>query len=230
MFLNFKINILVENLNVNPNNFYAFGATVADTQLSDQNGLLELNGWKFFNTNYTNMFVNSNGILTFEQSFNMNNSLEFSLSVPIIAPFWSHINTTAGGQIFYRQSNSAIDLQKSKTDVALFDIRFSSFNPINCYIITWYQIAANGADIATNNTFQAVITTDSEKTFLIFNYDKLMWPNQKFSTDVFVGYSGGENRNSFQYEDSFTNRVTSISLKSNVNAKYPGKWVFRVDE
>ena len=74
---------------------------------------------------------------------------ENQISFPIIAPFWSDINTLVGGQIYYRESFCSCDFIQAQSEIA--NIYSNTFNPSRLYIITWHQVAAFYGGSAVNN-------------------------------------------------------------------------------
>jgi len=178
----------------------------------------------FFNKVYTKMFVYTNGLISFLSPINKNYSFDnyTPISTPLISPFWSDKNIIIGGQIYFRESFCSLDLNKAKSDIA--SIYSTTFNPLRLYIITWDQVAAYNGYSSLNNTFQVIIATDGNLSFLVFNFGIISWPNSQFRVNLFFGYNAGNNINYYSYPDSFTNNITNVAVKSNVNI--PGKWIF----
>ena len=107
----------------------------------------------FFNKVYSTIFINTNGFLSFLSPSNKQYSPQkYPISIPLISPFWSDINTLIGGRIYYRESSSPSDLNKAKSDIA--NVYATSFNPLRVYITTWDQVAAYGGSSSSNNTFK----------------------------------------------------------------------------
>ena len=212
---------------VQPDIVYSFGPNSSDISLPKNDdgsyGPIRLNfKLRFFDKIYSKVYVSTNGLISFLSPINKNYPLNNYISTPFISPFWSDINTLKGGQIYYRESFCSCDLYQAKTDIA--NIYSATFNPSRLYIITWDQVAAFNGNSSLNNTFQLVIATDGKLSFLIFNFGIMSWPNSQFTMNSFFGYNAGDNINYYSYPDSFTNNITNVAFKSNVNV--PGKWVF----
>jgi len=207
---------------------YPYGTGMCDTLVPKNDdgsiGPIDLGvPFPFFDKVYSTFYINTNGFLSFLSSNSKNfPSKKYPISIPLISPFWSDINTLIGGRIFYRESSSSSDFNQAKSDIA--NIYSSSFNPSRLYIITWDQVAANDGNSSINNTFQVVIATDGKISFLIFNFGIMSWPNSQFEMNSFFGYNAGDNINFYSYPDSFTNNITNVANSSNVNL--PGKWIF----
>lgn len=59
-------------------------------------------GINFYSTNYTSIFINSNGLITFDgPNIGYVPSGISSLAEPAIAPFWTDIDITSGGDIYW---------------------------------------------------------------------------------------------------------------------------------
>jgi hypothetical protein len=89
----------------------------------------------FFKNVFSNIYINTNGFISFLSPINKNLLPNKNpMSIPLISPFWSDINTIVGGQIYYRESFCSCDLYQAKTDIA--NIYSATFNPSRLYIIT----------------------------------------------------------------------------------------------
>jgi WD40 repeat protein len=209
---------------------YAYGVNSGDTALPKNDdgsyGPISLGvRLPFFNNVYSTIYVNTNGKITFSAPSSAYVAQRFPIATPLIAPFWTDINTNTGGQIFYRESSSSSDLSQAKSDIA--KAYFGAFNPTRLYIATWDQVAAYGGSSASNNTFQVVIATDGILSFLVFTFDQMSWPSSLLSsTNTNFGYNAGDNINFYSNPNSFTGNIKNVTLLSNVNV--PGKWIFMV--
>jgi hypothetical protein len=113
----------------------------------------------FFDKLYSIIFENTNGLISFLSPISKSYlAKKYPMSIPLISPFWSDINTIVGGQIYYRESFCSCDLYQAKSDIA--NIYSATFNPSRLYIITWDQVAAFNGNSSLNNTFQLVIATE----------------------------------------------------------------------
>ena len=150
----------------------------------------------FYNKVYSKIFINTNGFISFLPPSNKQFSPQkYPISIPLISPFWSDINTLIGGRIYYRESSSSSDLNQAKSDIA--NVYSASFNPSRLYITTWDQVAAYSGSSSVNNTFQVVIATDGKLSFVIYSFGSMSWPNGRFPISAFFGYNAGENATFF---------------------------------
>ena len=191
----------------------------------------------FFNKLYSSFHINSNGYITFQPPINpyfcdISNELitnseyrpcTFPTSIPVIAPFWSFLNTK-NGQIYYRESSNSTDLIQVKNDISRID---SSFNPTRVYIITWNKVPSiYYTNNYYTNTFQLVIATNGATSYMITNFQNMTFPNKESTLMALFGYNAGDNKTYFTHPNSFTYDLTNVAKTSNVNI--PGKWVHKL--
>lgn len=212
----------------NSTGFYSFGGAFGDTLCPKNDdgsfGPIKLGvSIPFFNNVYQNLFVNTNGVISFLFPINSSLPLTFPMLVPLIAVFWNDLNPLINGQIYYRESSSTSDLNQTKSDVLKAYPGLVSFSPSRAYIITWDRVSAYGGSSSATNTFQAVISTDGIASFLIFNFGSV----SLLSKSIQIGGNSGDGVNFYRFPDNLTISISSISTLSNVNV--PGKWVFKVD-
>ena len=91
--------------------------------------------------------MNSNGILSVGgEKFLFYRPSRFPLvSPPLIAPFWTDFNPSAGGNIYYRQTNDSDLLQAVESVVQDSDNEdLNSFSPTHLFIATWDEVPPFG--------------------------------------------------------------------------------------
>lgn len=125
-------------------------------------------GIKFFGDLYTEMWVNSNGLLTFESPDTSYQPEGLSgLDQPAIAPFWSDIDIDKGGDIFW-------DIDPDAGTIT----------------ITWLDVAPYYG--GGTNSFQVVLTSTGGVNFGIdFVYEDLSWSNGGFGVATAGVTDGG---------------------------------------
>jgi hypothetical protein len=76
------------------------------------------------------------------------------------------------------------------------------------------------------NTFQAVLATDGNKTFVLFLYQDIQW---RYGHRTAIGFSAGDRTRFFNLPESidFSKR---LQLESLSNVGRPGTFIFRVDQ
>jgi gliding motility-associated-like protein len=104
-------------------------ATVSSTELEAPGGFYELDNsfiaiptnddgsfgpialpfsYNLYGTNYEQVFINTNGNLTFEEANPVYSASGFPNDIPMVAPFWGDVDTSEGGNIYYKITNDAL--------------------------------------------------------------------------------------------------------------------------
>ncbi|XP_044291085.1 IgGFc-binding protein-like [Varanus komodoensis] len=195
----------------------------------------------FYGKKYSTLYVDNNGLISLGETVPVTSLTPDSLprdgGPPLIAPFWSDINTRAGGNVFWRQTQNPKLLDRCTTDINEYfpDIPFTA---TWAFIATWDRVAYFGSRSKKVNTFQAVLTTDGEKSFAIFNYASIQWTTGTVSgghpktglggTPAQAGFDNGDKINYYIIPGSRTPDILHLAEASNVNS--PGHWVYRVDQ
>ncbi len=78
------------------------------------------------------------------------------------------------------------------------------------------------------NDFQCVLTTDGERSFVIFNYGRIQWTTGTASRNVAaqVGFDSGNRVDFYNVNGSRTDAILLVNQKSNVGV--PGQFVFGI--
>lgn len=127
-------------------------------------------GINFFGTDYTSLYLNSNGLITFDSpqtSYTPSGITE--LDEPAIAPFWSDVDVDKGGEIYW-------DVDEDNGQIT----------------ITWANVAPyQNAGSGETNSFQVVLTNDGNGDFTVkFVYEDIQWTNG-YTGDATVGVTDG---------------------------------------
>ena len=86
------------------------------------------------------------------------------------------------------------------------------------------------------NTFQCILATSEEASFVMFLYDKLQWTTGGFAggigglggTEALAGYNAGDSVNFHTIDGSLTPNIVKLARTSNVGM--PGTWIFKVGQ
>ncbi|XP_048368680.1 alpha-tectorin isoform X2 [Sphaerodactylus townsendi] len=194
----------------------------------------------FFGTSHKTVFVNNNGVISFNalvsqftpESFPLNDGRAF------IAPFWADVHNGIRGEVYYRESSDPALLRKVSRDIRKYFKNLSSFTAVSVFVATWEEVTFYGGSSTTPvNTFQAVLTSDGTSSFAMFNYEEINWTTGTASGGdpltglggvmAQSGFNGGNNTNYFSIPGSRTTEIVNIEETTNVNL--PGRWVFRID-
>jgi len=210
--------------------FYPFGPEFGDNLVPKVDdsfvGPIDIaTTFPFFDRSFTSLFVNTNGLVSFDTGVTTYVPIAFPLpNIISVAPFWSDVDIRNGGDILYREITDysalnllSYDIQKSFPD-------FTNFRVTWAFVTTWYKVAAFGSyDSTIDNTFQLIIATNGRYSFTIFNYGNLEW---SFGTasggkHAQAGFNAGDGKY-LVLPGSFSSDVLNLNRISNVNV--PGKY------
>ncbi|XP_065116700.1 sushi, nidogen and EGF-like domain-containing protein 1 [Paramisgurnus dabryanus] len=209
--------------------FYPFGSDAGDVNnigIEDENSTYVglLSPFVFFGRMYHQIYINSNGHLTFNNpsSVFIPNSLPSNGSEDVIAALWTDIDISQNGNISYQEYTTGSVLTQATQDINQYfpDL---SFTATCVFVVTWDKVAYF-YHTGTETSFQVVLISDGNLSFLLINYgDIAVSPNL-----VQGGYDTINSTHYFLIPES--NNGSSISnLKYSSNVNVPGRWVFRVD-
>uniref|UniRef100_A0A8C7XZ12 NIDO domain-containing protein n=1 Tax=Oryzias sinensis TaxID=183150 RepID=A0A8C7XZ12_9TELE len=171
--------------------------------------------------------VNNNGHLTFNASYDSYSPQRFPLygSRDLIAPFWTDLDNRRSGSVLYNQYTNGSVLQQATRDINSYFPNLS-FSADLVFVATWYEVAYLSMT-GTKTTFQAVLISGGQKSFVLFNYGSIASATQS----VQAGYDTINSIHHFTIPGSFSSSATgnnsTFSLSSNVNVT--GRWAFQVD-
>lgn len=135
----------------------------------DGSAQLSLSGWDFdfYGTNWSDIWVNNNGNVSFGQDFSTYSSSGFPISnFPMVAPFWGDVDTTrddgTDGVVWYREWSTA------------------NGDAVNRMVITWDHVGFYASNTSLLNTFQLIITDGNDPLIgvgnnVCFCYDDMQW-------------------------------------------------------
>lgn len=118
-------------------------------------------GINYFGTNYTSIYINTNGLITFAAPNLTYQPTNIStLTQPAIAAFWSDVNITAGNVT--GTNNIYWDLDPASGRVT----------------VTWLGVKGYSGTGNNTNTFQVVLQKTHDGNFEItFKYQQIQWTN-----------------------------------------------------
>ena len=122
--------------------------------------------------------------------------------------------TSKCGTLTTRSISDQTTLDSIGTEINSLLMPSPAFYPTNAFVATWFQVCAFSSAITGTVSFQILVSTDGDRTFLTLNYDVL-----EFSP--YGVY--------YQYIDDLNNQVqvalpSSPQYSSNVNVN--GKWIY----
>ncbi|VDH94000.1 Hypothetical predicted protein [Mytilus galloprovincialis] len=139
--------------------------------------------FKFFHEHHSKLFVNTNGLISFQKGISTYTSETFPKIGEriVLAPFWTDIDTRNCGSscnVWYRESTKSTDVVKATSEVRNYFPIMKNFGAKWTYIVTWENVPFYGASIVginKRNTFQCILISDTESTFVIYNYNRIEW-------------------------------------------------------
>ncbi len=210
-----------------------------DSTNAEPLGIGGANGINFFGNNYTQVYVNNNGNLTFTGPLSQFTPNGLAMGVqcdnttgdncPIIAPFFADVDTSGTGSGLVMYGNATV-------------------NGFNAFIANYINVGYFSGETDKLNSFQVILLDRSDTgagNFDIeFNYNNILWETGDASdgtdglggTSAAVGYSnGGTGANNiyFQLTGSLVNGALlnggpdGLTTHS-VNSTMPGRYIFPV--
>ena len=129
-------------------------------------------GIEFYDTSYTDIYVNSNGNISFGAANTAYDPNLGGTGTPVIAPFWADVNINDGGEIYW-------DLDPANGTVT----------------ITWHDVEPYSGSGA--NSFQLVLTSTGDGGFAAeFIYEDIQWTSSTGGA-AHTGFTDGGSNDTF---------------------------------
>ncbi|XP_074837543.1 alpha-tectorin-like [Carettochelys insculpta] len=241
-------NITLNKMYLNQNSMlhtlmYSFGPKFQDrrTPKTDDGASPEIPisvPFSFYDTSYRSLYVNNNGVVSFGVPVNQFTPDSFPLSDgrAFVAPFWADVDNRITGEVYYRQSQDPQLLQKVTADINAY-FAHEEFTATWLFVATWDRVTFYGSQSSKVNTFQVVLTTDGNRSFIMLHYSDIQWTTGVASggnphtgvggTPAQAGFNSGGSKKYFNIPGSQTPNILKIVSMSNI--KRPGRWAFQVD-
>jgi len=181
-------------------------------------------GLNFFGTNYTTLFVNNNGNITFGGSLSSYtpSPIGVGLGIPIIAPYWMDIDTrnTAGLPLVSPGGTS------QGTNLTYYDLDITG----HIFTATWDDVGYYSNHNTPSNAFQVQLIDQGGGNFdIVFIYENIERATADLPGIARAGYSpGGGRPGGFELPGSGNvNAILQVDT-NNGNTGTPGYWVFQV--
>ncbi|KOR32445.1 hypothetical protein TI05_07190, partial [Achromatium sp. WMS3] len=155
-------------------------------------------GLDFFGTNYTSLYVNTNGNVTFANGLSTYTpgTIDGGVNNPIIAPFWADVDT---------RGSSPNDPTPGGTSTGSNRVWYDFDTENRIFTVTWDDTGYFGSHADKLNAFQLQLVDKGEGTFdIVYRYENIDWVTGDASggssglggTVARAGYSAG---NDFDY-------------------------------
>lgn len=178
-------------------------------------------GIKLFSGNYTNLYINNNGNVTFKAPLGTYTPIPFPITnLPMLAPYWGDVDTRGG---------TANPLQNN--------VYYSTAIP-GKYIVTWNYVGYYAGATNKLNAFQLILTDRNDIAQgdfdIEYRYEQMQWTTGSASggsgglggTPAQMGYDAGDGKSYYRHPDSQTANILKLTDTSNVDE--PGVWRFEV--
>ena len=76
----------------------------------------------------------------------------------LVAPFWADVDTTKGGDVFYRETTDPNLLQQATDGVTAAFVDHRQFKATWLFITTWYEVAFYGSSGINQNKVKDLIS------------------------------------------------------------------------
>ncbi|XP_072472336.1 IgGFc-binding protein-like isoform X3 [Notamacropus eugenii] len=184
--------------------------------------------------------VNTNGVVSFEVPVSQFFPHAFPLEdgQAFVAPFWADVNTIKGGQVWFRESQQPRLLSRASRELAIAFPGSPGIILHSLFVATWDQVSFFGSQTHQVNTFQAVLASSTNASYVLLCYGHIQWttgvanggnPNNGLGgTPAQAGFNSGTAQDYFNIPGSRTPAIIHIMSTSNVGI--PGLWAFRTDK
>jgi hypothetical protein len=230
------------------NEFFPFGPEIGDLTIrpndDESEGPLQLPYiFPYFDNNHHQIWISNNGLFSFLSPISdfIPNPFPLANNSRLVAGFWTDIDTRSilndtDNKVYYQiynnthLSNLTMSLfNKTKDHVRRFFPQERLFEPTMVITSTWYRVGAYYKQTNRLNTFQIVLSTDGDRSFVFFLYHDIQWTSPQNNTN-FHAQAGFNAGNGITFETlPYSNTEDIIQLVNLSNVNLPGLFVYRVD-
>nr|XP_005156486.1 sushi, nidogen and EGF-like domain-containing protein 1 [Danio rerio] len=216
--------------------FYPFGSAAGDT------GHLERGDdsfqhvdfstpFTYFTRNYSSIYVNNNGLLTFNQPLRESHPVPFPSygNEDYIAALWTELDDIGYGYYWFHEYTSGSVLDRATKDINQYFPK-RGFTASWVFVVTWDYMFSTDWYTLNNHlgpaiTVQAVLISGGGFSFLLLNYGDcagIYFP-------VEAGYDtiGSTDYHVIHYD--YPTGYLIPNLKDTTNVNVPGRWAFLVN-
>ncbi|XP_022084195.1 uncharacterized protein LOC110975750 [Acanthaster planci] len=230
---------------------FGFGDDLLINDDDDTNGELPIPiVFPFFGRNFSSLYVNTNGLVSFldENTGYTPDRFPLEEDIPVVAVFWGDVDVEEEhtGGILYRTAlrdspgHATLFAQADEIVRQVFP-QVAGFSASWMLVATWHKVVFHGADdnddpSAIYNTFQVILLTNGVQSFAMFNYANITWTTGTSSDGnesglggipAQVGFDASDGVNYYEVPGSQSDDIVNIDLRSNINTT--GRWLFRID-
>lgn len=102
---------------------------------------------------------------------------EFPLPYPSIAAFYTNVDTTEEGSVYYRETDEPHVISKAEESVQNNFHDYYDFKPTSVFITTWLEVPYTSEIRDRKNSFQIAIISNGTETFveLLYPEREIQW-------------------------------------------------------
>lgn len=103
---------------------------------------------------------------------------EFPLPYPSIAAFYTNVDTTESGAVYYRETNDSYVLIKAEESIQNNFHDYQDFKPASVFIATWVDVTyTSPQEHSRKNSFQIAIISNGTESFveLLYPEREIQW-------------------------------------------------------
>ena len=184
----------------------------------------------YFGRDLSTVYINSDGYFSFEEIFTSCCNVHFpTISPPLIAVLWRGFDTSrfgAEGNVTYRVTR---DLETLNIISSLVSRQSSDpFVPMYALVATWNMVPSDIQNDLSRYSFQGILATNGNQSFVIFSYDNLDGlGNVQVGFNLGDGYNYGPNDGPLSANNNLYS--SSVDIYRSTNTGRPGIYVYRVD-
>ncbi|XP_065308786.1 nidogen-like [Dermacentor albipictus] len=188
----------------------------------------------FYGTEYSTLYVNDNGIVSFLTEVPSFFSAPFPLTYPIMAPLYSDVDTRSAGRVFYRETQEPSLLARFEQLVGTNFAAGASFRARSLFVATWDGVGHYERKADRRNTFQLVVGSEPGRAYalLLYPHAGVQWvladPKSPGHPDAKAqaGFMAGDGRRFTALRGSGTDHVVNLDKMS--NTAVPGQWLYHI--
>ncbi|XP_021336093.1 sushi, nidogen and EGF-like domain-containing protein 1 [Danio rerio] len=215
--------------------FYPFGSSAGDIEhLEFDNDSFQYVDFSapftYFGRKYSSIYVNYNGLLTFNQSLTESHPEPFPTygNEDYIAALWTDLDDIGIGKYWYQEYTNGSVLDRATQDINQY-FPNKGFTAIWVFVVTWDCVLTwdmNAYDRHSDPaiTFQVVLISGGGFSFILMNYGDCA----AISYPVEAGYDT-INSTDYYVIHYHSNGSSIPNLKNTTNVNVPGRWAFLVN-
>ena len=116
--------------------------------------------------------VNSNGLISFQTEIPNFFNIEFPLDYPLIAPFYTNVDTRGAGTVSYYETDKSSLIHRATENVREYFSDQEEFQATSLFIVTWSGVGYFNKGTDKVNTYQVVVISDGSQSFVELLYPK----------------------------------------------------------